>query len=109
MVDIAAIADHRLKRDGLPIIAVSIGVENDRATWLATLDNGSPQQIARASSLLLSFNIDAERVRVKNSQTDTQLSDDVTIKFIVQLVTFASNSKTPAQIRTEASRLMRLL
>jgi hypothetical protein len=73
MADLAALLDQTLRAAGIPIVGVSIGVVNDRATWQVQYDAAATDaQKTQGESIRATFDATAPAV------TSAQLDRDAT-------------------------------
>jgi hypothetical protein len=69
MADIASLLDQTLRAAGVPIVGVSIGVVNDRATWVVQYaDTATAAQQTQGESIRATF--DATAPAVTSAQLD---------------------------------------
>lgn len=71
MTDTAALLDLTLRAAGIPIIGVSIGIVNDRATWLVQYaDTATDPQKAQGESIRATFDVNAPAVTAAQLDRD---------------------------------------
>tara|TARA_R100001086_G_scaffold220600_1_gene137514 strand:+ start:145 stop:486 length:342 start_codon:yes stop_codon:yes gene_type:complete len=103
---VVAIAHHRLERDTLPVVGVSVGDESDRSTWHANLLDSTSEQDARARELLDTFDLEEERERYSETEIDALLLNDHRLQLIIHLVAFGSTTKTQEEVTAEARQFL---
>lgn len=84
MADVATLLDQTLRAAGVPIVGVSIGVVNDRATWRVQYDpSANDAQQAQGESIRATF--DATAPAVTSAQLDRDAASAIGAKVIEAL------------------------
>ena len=74
----AELLDLYARRQGLPIIGVRLGLEDDRSTWsIQFSDDATQSDRDREAETIASFDEEAETVLAHESDVETQLAEPV--------------------------------
>ncbi len=75
---ISELFDSHARRQGLPIIGVRLGLEDDRSTWsIQFSDDATQSDRDREAETIASFDEEAETVLAHESDANTQLAQPV--------------------------------
>lgn len=104
MDDTARLLDQTLRSQGIPILGVTIGIVNDRATWIVQYDgSASAAQLSAGESIRATFDATAPAVVTADvDRQSTQAVSGTAVKAMCALVLDASLNRrlTQADIPT---------